>query len=194
MIGKAMGIDIGEPEHLNRRKWICQVIQAAGAGLAVQSSPAQEHIHDAAAKSASETASTWTPAFLSRKQSAALVAIGERIIPGSKEAHCNRIIDLVLSIDSEKNQREFLNALQAFESAAHERSGGSLAALQAQPLDELLTEASTHSEDLRPHFGLLKEWLADTYWSSREGLKEVGWTGRVVWAGYDGCAHAGGHA
>lgn len=167
---------IGEDMRVSsRREWIGRVVQAAGAGLFAQTVSAAEP--------------SWKPAFLSSAQNEDLVALGEAIIPGSKEALCNRVIDLVLSIESEKNKREFTQALAAFQSAAHHRYGKRLAGLDHNQMEQLLARASSSGDSLSPRFHLLKEWLADTYWTSKQGLKELGWTGRVAWTHFDGCPH-----
>jgi hypothetical protein len=159
-----MEIRIRECEHSTRRDWISSVLRAAGTGVLVRAAHAADP--------------SWEPLFLSAAQNEHLVALGECIIPGSKDALCNRIIDLVLSIDSDKNKTDFVNALAAFDAPAG-------------PSHELLARASSSGDPLWPDFQLLKEWLADTYWSSKQGLQELGWTGRVSWSKFDGCPHAG---
>ena len=46
---------------------------------------------------------------------------------------------------------------------------------------------------LRDHFDLLKGWIAGAYYSSEIGMRELGWTGNVVFAEFPGCQHPGGH-
>lgn len=175
MIGEEMEITSLESTGLSRREWIGSVVQAAGAGLFAQAISAAQP--------------SWHPAFLTTTQNEDLVALGEAIVPGSKDAFCNRVIDLVLSIESEKNKRDFTQALAAFHSAAHDRYGKRLADLTDGQMQELLGRASSSGSSLSPQFELLKEWLADTYWTSKQGLKELGWTGRVAWRSFDGCPH-----
>ena len=172
-----MEISIPEREPLSRRDWICRVMQVAGTGILTQPLLAQEHEHETATNLAAPD-SGWRPIFLSREQNSAVVALGEGLIPGSKESSCNRVIDLVLSIESEKNKTGFLDALAAFDSAARKLSGRSLADLPTGGMNDLLTKASAPADPLRPHFDLLKEWLADTYWSSQQGCGN--WVGQAV--------------
>jgi hypothetical protein len=168
------------------------VLEAAGASILAEPLLAQEHAHGIRQGSTQEAA--WQPAFLTSNQNEALIAIGEGIIPGSKEALCNRVIDLILSIDSEKNKREFTAALAAFDSASQKQFEKPVNALTSEQMNKLLDSASTNTNPIWPHFDLLKEWLADSYWSSQQGLRELGWTGRMVWEKFDGCPHPGSHA
>jgi hypothetical protein len=183
---------IPERAHLSRRDWINRVLQAAGGSIVTGPLLAQEHAHGTGQGSTQVAA--WHPVFLTSSQNEALIAIGEGIIPGSKEALCNRVIDLILSIDSEKNRRQFATALLAFDSASQQQFNKPVNTLAAEQMNKLLERASTNANLLWPHFELLKEWLADSYWSSQQGLRELGWTGRMVWAKFDGCPHPGNHA
>jgi hypothetical protein len=167
-------------------------MQIAGAGILTQPLLAQEHEQDTAPNLPASN-SVWKPIFLSTEQNKAVIALGDGIIPGSRKASCNRIIDLVLSIESKKAKTEFLDSLTAFDTTSRQLYGRSLADLPASELTELLTQASAPANSLRPHFDLMKEWLADTYWSAQQGLRELGWTGRVAWTHFDGCSHGGSH-
>lgn len=178
-----------ERGDLNRRDWICRVMQAAAAGAIAK--PAWAHAHEHG--STTVEGGAWRPLFLNPEQNESLVALGEQIIPGSKEAQCNRVIDLVLSIESNTNKAAFQAALNAFEQAARKEYDQPLQNGSVEQLDKLLAKASSRGDALEPHFHLLKEWFADSYWSSQQGLKDLGWTGRVAWSSFDGCQHGGAH-
>jgi Gluconate 2-dehydrogenase subunit 3 len=177
-----MELRIPEREHSTRRDWIGAVVLTAGAGMFAHPLLAQV-----------EANTSWKPIFLNGAQNERLVVLGDCIIPGAKDALCNRIIDLVLSVDSEKNKADFTHALAAFDAAAQSQYRKPLANLQPAELTQLLTGASSFGDPLWPEFQLLKEWLADSYWSSKQGLGELGWTGRIAWDKFDGCAHGGSH-
>jgi hypothetical protein len=70
--------------------------------------------------------------------------LAERIVPGSEKAQVNRFIDLLLSVDNEKHQRDFTDALAAFETESGRRFGKRLPALDGAQLDEILTDASVN--------------------------------------------------
>jgi hypothetical protein len=62
--------------------------------------------------------------------------------------------------------------------------------------DEILTEASSAGSGtrLRDHFELLKGWISGAYYSSEIGMRELGWTGQVMFAEFPGCPHPEKHA
>ena len=116
------------------------------------------------------------------------IALGERIVPGSNETSCNRIIDSILAIDSEKNKRDLVQALAAFNGKAAQLHQQQFQQLSAAQQNEILSAASAPDGSLHAEFGIVKEWMADAYWSSREGLRELGSTGRLAWNSLPGCS------
>jgi hypothetical protein len=50
-------------------------------------------------------------------------------------------------------------------------------------------DAPRRPPTLRDRFELLKSRIATAYYSSEKGMKELGWTGNMVHAGYPGCTH-----
>jgi hypothetical protein len=127
------------------------------------------------------------PQVLSADQNATLIALGERILPGSAAAHCNRVIDLMLAIDSDKNKSQLTGTLEAFDAAAERGYGQPFRSLSVASQDQVLTAASTAGAPLLSHFTLIKEWVADTYWSSEQGLRDLGWNGQMAWAAFPAC-------
>jgi hypothetical protein len=140
-----------------------------------------------------EAAKGWEPQFFSVAQNETIIALGERIIPGSAEALCNRLIDLVMPIESDKNKRDFLESLAAFDREAQSRHGQSFGKVSAAVQDEILIRASPPGAPLHHDFQLVKEWMADAYWSSQRGLAELGSTGRMAWSEFPGCPSAQAH-
>ena len=133
-------------------------------------------------------------AFLNQEQYRQLAALAERIIPGSEKAQASVFIDLLLSVDTEKNQKDFVAALAAFEAESGKRFGKHLTALAPAQLDEILTDSSAaKAAELQPHFENLKGWIAGAYYSSEMGLRELGWTPDRVFASFPGCEHSEGH-
>ncbi len=152
----------------------------------LQSSSALGVLPLASSVYASATAPNWTPKFLSALQNETLIALGERIIPGSSEALCNRLIDLVLPLEGEKNKGILLQSLAAFDQEADRFHQQHFSQLNPAQQDEILTIASQGGK-LYNEFGVVKEWMADAYWSSLKGLKELGWTGRMAWESFPDC-------
>ena len=180
-------------ENLNRRDWITSVLQVLGAAasssLVAGTALAQDHSHASSRSALADPA--WQPAFLDARQNALLIDLGECIIPGSKAALCNRVIDLILTLESEQNRQLTTGALAAFDVEAKSRFGRPFAEVTAGQKNELLSAGAGDSGKLSREFHVIKEWLADAYWSSRDGLHELGWTGRIAWAEFPGCEHRG---
>ena len=157
-------------------------------------------LHEAASTLAS---AGWTPLFLSREQTDLLISIGEAIVPGSSRAAVNRFIDLLLSVDTKQHQDEFTQALSSLNAAAVKQYGEAFAELPANDRTSLLTAASTgayaRSDDapggertLRDHFENIKGWVSGAYYSSPEGMKELGWTPDRVFHHFPQCEHSDG--
>jgi hypothetical protein len=160
----------------SRRKWIAQVLSTA------------------AATSLLADDTSWQPTFLTKLQDQTLSALGEAIIPGSSSAHCNRVIDLLLTLESKSTQGQMTAALQAFDNRAHERHGVAFSKLTPDQQSSVLSEADKSEAPLSSSFKVIKEWMADTYWTSQQGLRELGWTGRMAWSSFDGCPHPAKHS
>jgi hypothetical protein len=175
----------------SRRDWMVQVLYAAGISVFASEAEAREHNHPAPFTESPN--GNWRPAFFSDQQNETLVSLGECIIPGSASASCNRVIDLILTLESDSTRQQILEALAAFEVAARARHSASFRNLAAREQSEILTEAASGKGSLAFHFEIVKEWMADAYWSSQEGLRELGWKGRIAWKSFDSCPHAEGH-
>jgi hypothetical protein len=163
----------------------------------------------------------WSPAVLDAHQNETLIVLGERIIPGSSGAQVNRLIDLLLSADTQQTQRKFIESLSAFEGESLARHRQPFVTLTEQQQIAILTVASTGEStqkdsgdqdsssasssfpatsatqsalSLRDHFDNVKDWVVRSYYSSEIGLRELGWTGRVAWDRFPSCEHPDGHA
>jgi hypothetical protein len=124
----------------------------------------------------------WQPVFLTPEENETLLAVGEQIIPGTTAAQSNRVIDLLLSIESPATQTNFRDALKPFKDAGF----GHLAKAQQSAF---LERASTGNDPSEHAFKYLKEWLADAYWTSKAGLKELGFDGQMAWPEFNPCPH-----
>lgn len=143
--------------------------------------------------SGADAGKEWRPQFFSVEQNQTIVALGERIVPGSAEALCDRFIDLVMPIESDKNKRDFLKCLDAFDHEAQSRHGQRFSNLNAIAQDEILTDACAQGSPLHSDFQLIKEWMADAYWSSEKGFAELGSTGRIAWKEFPSCGSTQAH-
>ncbi|HEV2424989.1 MAG TPA: gluconate 2-dehydrogenase subunit 3 family protein [Terriglobia bacterium] len=163
----------------------------------------------------------WSPQFLDAHQNETLTVLAERIIPGSSRAEVNRTIDLLLTVETQAGQRKFLESLSAFEGEALRHHSQPFASLSEEQQIAILNSASTGESGpkasdgdwdpwsgssssatsasesaltLRDHFETVKEWVSRTYYSSEVGLRDLGWTGRVMWESWPSCKHPDGHA
>jgi len=163
------------------------------------------------------TAADWTPEFLDSHQNETLTVLAERIVPGSAGAQVNRFIDLLLTVETRENQKKFVSSLSAFEAEAINRYRQPFKDLTEEQQNAILTTASTEKPGqasgdwswysvtskegvpeevritVRDHFENMKTWVSGAYYSSEAGMKELGWTGQVMWDSYPGCQHPDGH-
>lgn len=200
-------------ERLTRREMVQRLLAGTGAGaawpLVAKSHPicallANEAVFEEAEKLG---AVDWKPLVLSPQQNEMLIALAERIVPGSTTARVNRFMDLLLSVDTTEHKQKFMESLAAFESESRKRFGKQFPALDSGEQNLILERASKDSakEDstngnagdnhtaLHEYFENLKGWMSGAYYSSEAGMRELGWTGNYVYESFPGCAHAEGH-
>jgi len=188
------------------------------------SHPVHKHLLSASTLDLAEAQATnanWKPEFLGAHQVETLAAVAERIVPGSSRAHSARFINTLLSVDTHENQQRFLTSLAAMEGEAQKRYGHPLKDLAENQQNEILAAASTagsgheaeaprgrrrrgsiqggsggeqKKDTLRDHFENMKGWVVGAYYSSEVGMRELGWTGDVMFESFPGCEHPGGHS
>ena len=195
--------------RLTRREMVQRLLAGAGASaawpLVAVSHPIYEHLANGGIFEEAERlgAANWKPVFLSPDQDETLSALSESMVPGSMKAHVNRFVDLLLSADKSEHQQRFVESLAAFETESQKRFGKHFPALEAGQKNMLLMDASAESRGaksseaglgenhstLRSHFENLKGWISGAYYSSEEGMRELGWTGDYVFESFPGCTH-----
>lgn len=211
---------------LTRREVLQRVLAVAGAALAgpvgARAHPMYRHLVDPASlegAGAKVAGPEWSPQFLDSHQNEILIAAAEATVPGAAKAQVNRVIDLLLTVETAENQQMFTAALAALDAESTKRFNRALAQLDATQLDELLSrcsaEASKHPAqhddsaadwktnqklpvygpaNLRDHFENLKGWIVATYYSSEEGMRELGWTDDFYFESPAECSHPDGHS
>jgi hypothetical protein len=183
--------------------------------------PVHKHLLSESTLAAAEektAAKDWKPEFLDAHQLATVAALAERIVPGSAAAQVDRFIDLLLSVDTQENQNKFVASVSAFDAEAIGQHRVPFKDLTEAQQNAILTQASTEkggqethwdgwwfavpptqesakeaAVTLRHHFENLKSWISGAYYSSETGMKELGWTGQVMWESFPGCEHPEGH-
>ncbi len=134
-------------------------------------------------------AADWKPIFLNAKQDELLVAVSETMVPGSNGAQVNRFIDLLLSVDSADRQKEFSISLVMVEAVSRSQFQKSFAKLNDGEREKAITSLS---ESHKEAFENLKEWIVGAYYSSEQGMKELGWDGNFAFDKYPTCETVGG--
>ncbi len=191
-------------QGISRREMVQKLVSGASTGIIASSiaTPIAAEVQPpapAAAAGAAEQATQaaeWAPAFLESHQVETLSILAEILIPGSSKAQVTQFIDLLLSEDSIENRRQFVAAISAIDGEAMRRENipfKQLAPAQqieiltyaskmaagapfATPVDPTNASGSAPPGNLRDHFENLKEWVRKTYYSSEEGMRELGWS------------------
>jgi Gluconate 2-dehydrogenase subunit 3 len=197
---------------LNRRQIVRRLLGGAGlasvAPLAAASHSTHKHMAGPKASPGAQTEAEkakWKPLFFDPHQSATLEVLAERIVPGSTEARVMPFVDLLLSVDTQENQKKFLASLSAFDAESLRHYGHPYKDIAEAAQNHILTVASTaqpaatkngtpEGASLRDHFENLKGWVSRAYYSSETGMKELGWTGQVFFTSFPGgaCGGSGG--
>jgi Gluconate 2-dehydrogenase subunit 3 len=171
---------------------------ATGVGAAVFASPASSassHAHHAGAAVAAladpPTATGGASAllFLDQHSFDTLALLSEQIVPGSRAAQVSEFLDRLLAVESTDTQKRFTQALGTFEREARETHGTPWKSLTAPQATALLTKISTlpDSDTTRAAFENIKGAVAETYFSTEAGMKELGWNGSVTFAPPSAC-------
>jgi hypothetical protein len=151
----------------------------------------------------------WKPLFVDEHQNQTLIVLSDLMIPatdspGAKGAFVNRFLDLLMSAESPETQRAFIEALGYLDGACRERYNAAFIGVpQEQQIEFLNLIAYPHShrdwgepiEEFpgNTHFEKLKDWIVGAYYSSPEGLRELGWDGGPPHGVFAGCEHNGSH-
>jgi Gluconate 2-dehydrogenase subunit 3 len=192
-----------DPPAMPRREALQTLLGSVGAGFALTSvveaqHPVHQHLaRPATLEQAQQKASVaaYTPEFLDTHQLKTLETLAEAIVPGSTTARVAPFLDQLLAVELPQTQRAFLGSLGAFDMAAIRKHGKAWSAVTAAEQDAILREASTADAKsaIRGHFQNLKDWIAGAYYSSEQGMRELGWDGGMFFAEFPGCTHPGGH-
>jgi hypothetical protein len=199
------------------RRQVLQGLTVLGAGLAMPGG-VEAHLMAPARAAAKAKGASGALAFLDAHQFATVSRLCALIVPKSDVAGADRFIDELLAVAGTRRQRRFLTAFGAIEGAALERFQKPFKALTEPQQVEVLTVASTgesgrpywtwqpgtvlelpkqdddddaddESRTLRDHFDFLKRWIADAYYTSEAGLRELGYTGNMLFAEFPDCTH-----
>ncbi|HEU5135607.1 MAG TPA: gluconate 2-dehydrogenase subunit 3 family protein [Steroidobacteraceae bacterium] len=163
---------------------------ATGVGAAVFASRASAaHVHGAAQAATPAVPATTATAdsallFFDRHAFDTLAALSEQIVPGSRAVQVPEFLDRLLAVESFDTQTRFTQALGAFEREAREAHDKPWKALTAEQATALLTKISTQPDGdaARQAFDNIKGAVAETFYSTEVGMKELGWNGGIAFA------------
>jgi hypothetical protein len=189
---------------ISRREAARRLLAAIGTGAvlpwSVSGHPVWKHLKDEALMDrAGALAADARLHFLEVQQFESLSSLAELIVPGSGDAKVAGFIDLLLSAEKAKHQKEFLNSLAAFDAESSKKYGKKFTAISRAEQNEVLVHASTLQKSdqseapLREGFENLREWISGAYYSSEKGMRELGWTPNRVFAEFPSCPHGAGH-
>jgi len=183
-----MSVDkVGPLRHFRiDRRTVLQSL-ATGVGAAVFASQASAaHVHQAAAAAEAPVLAKPGDAhvFFDGHAFDTLALLSEQIVPGSRAAGVPEFLDRLLAVETTETQKHVTQTLGAFEREARDAHGMPWKALTQEQARALLTKISTQpdAEPSRRAFDGLKAAVAESYYSSEVGMKELGWDGSVTFA------------
>ncbi|HEY2821095.1 MAG TPA: gluconate 2-dehydrogenase subunit 3 family protein [Candidatus Acidoferrum sp.] len=152
---------------------------------------------------------SWKPLFLDEHQNETLIILSDLIIPatdtpGAKEALVNRYIDLVMSVETHENQKSFLGNLAYIDGESMRMYKNAFRYLSREDQDDLLhTMAYPRSASTWTGYAIgadvgftnfeeLKTHIANAYYTSQIGMKELGRDDNFTHGVYQGCDHSDG--
>lgn len=192
---------------ISRREALRMTLATAlTASLPLRLARAQEvEVSPSAAKLAVLTGSDWKPIFLTDDQAHATALIAETIIPrtdtpGALDARAHEFIDLILSVDNERNQTRFVDGLVWMNDRSVALYGVPFVEASDDQQLEILKKISDDNRKVDREdrdgwrfFKDIKRRTLDAYYSSREGLiEELGRPAGHTHRPYHGCRHGDG--
>ncbi len=130
----------------------------------------------------------------------------------------NRVIDLLLTVETAENQQNFTAALAALDGESTKSFNRAVSRVDVSQLNELLSRCTAQQPEhpaqhddsaadwktnqvlpgpapanSRDHFENLKGWIVATYFSSEAGMRELGWTDDFYFDSPAECSHPEGH-
>jgi hypothetical protein len=175
------------------RRSVLQTLAGGVSAAVFASQAAAQHAHHAAVGAAAPAALPAAAAagtadsallFLDNHAFETLATLSEQIVPGSRAAKVPEFLDRLLDVETTETQKRFTQALGAFEREAREAHGMPWKALTSEQATALLTKISAQPSGTptREAFDGVKGAVAETYYSSEVGMKELGWNGGIAFA------------
>ena len=158
-----------------------------------------------ASKATATGAPGWKPRLFTSAQNHFVEILAELIIPetetpGASAALVNQHIDLVLSEETQEEQRTFLEGLESIDQISTSQYGKPFSRLSQDQQVALLTRLAADSQ-VRPEEEPGRRFFLDfrrrtvfAYYTSRVGIhEELEYKGKQVLLEWKGCPHPGNH-
>jgi hypothetical protein len=178
---------------VGRRAVLTSLATGVGAVAFATTATAAGHAHHAAASAAKPQTPAMDGAtslqFFDQHAFDTLAVLSEQIVPGSRAAQVAEFLDRLLAVESADTQKRVMQVIGAFEREAREAHGKPWKALTAEQATALLTKFSTlpDGNPMRQAFEGVKAAVAETYYSTEIGMKELGWQGNVAFVPPSAC-------
>jgi hypothetical protein len=172
--------------RVGRRAVLTSLATGVGAVAFATTATAAGHAHHAAASAAKPQtpATDGAPSlqFFDQHSFDTLAVLSEQIVPGSRAAQVAEFLDRLLAVESTDTQKRVTQVIGAFEREARDAHGKPWKSLMAEQATALLTKFSGLPDDspMRQAFDGVKAAVAETYYSTEIGMKELGWQGNVA--------------
>jgi len=170
------------------RRTVLQSLATGVGAVAFASHAVAAHVHGAAATAPADAvaagAGDSTRLFLDQHAFDTLSALSEQIVPGARAVGVPEFLDRLLAVETTDTQKTFMQALGAFEGEARAANGVPWKALSAEQANALLAKISTQpdADPSRQSFDRIKGAVAETYFQTETGMKELGWNGSITFA------------
>ena len=188
--------------QLSRREMLKRAgLTAAGAGFVPASALAQQappHEHRHKAQGEPKASGPYERKYFNEHEFKTLQALSEWIIPADEKSQGGiaggtaELIDLMAGSEEEL-QISFSGGLAWLDHQMRRRTGKSFVRAtneqQRQMLD-LIAYRKNDSAELGPgieFFSLMREWTVDAFYTSKEGIEDVGYGGNEALSEYHGC-------
>lgn len=172
--------------RMGRRALLQSLAMGAGTAMLGGSAFAAGHTHDHGGTAAGsvDASAPSTLLFLDQHAFDTLSLLAEQIVPGSRAAQVPTFLDRLLSVESTETQKRFTSALGAFERVARDAHRKPWKMLTGAEATALLTKMSTLPTDdpQRRAFDALKSAVAESYYATEAGMKELGWNKSIVFS------------
>ncbi len=155
---------------------------AAAALLGPLAAEAAQHVHETAAASAKSTGGVYKPKALTAHEFETLQTLAEIIMPGARKAGCAEFVD-VLSTGSRQMLAIFTGGIAWLDAEMRRRFEADFLAANAGQRTELLdliAYRKNASAALNPgiaFFDWARRMAVDAYFTSKEGIAELGFKG-----------------